>query len=66
MKTDWADDPVLSQLLAGKRELREAHRKMSLPEKLRLVVELQKIHVATAGRRRQLDELETVWELDEA
>lgn len=66
MKTDWADDPVLSQLLAGKRELREARRKMSLPEKVRLIVELQKIHVATAGRRRQLDELETVWELDEA
>ena len=65
MKTDWADDPLLSKLLAGKRELREARRTMSLPEKVRQVVELQKLHVTTVKRRRPLDELETVWQIDD-
>jgi len=65
MKTDWTDDPLLSQLLAGKRELRDARRTMTLPEKVRQIVELQKIYVTTAKGRRQLGELETVWQIDD-
>ena len=65
MSTDWTDDPLLARLAAGKRALREIHRTASLPDKVRQIVELQKLHVNTAKRRRELGELETVWQLEE-
>lgn len=36
---------------------------MSLPDKVRQVIELQRIHVAVIGRRRPLKPLERVWPL---
>lgn len=36
---------------------------MSLPEKIRQVVELQKVHVTIVGRRRALKPIERVWPL---
>lgn len=38
---------------------------MSLPDKIRQVVELQKVHVTIVGRRRQLKPVERVWPLRE-
>lgn len=55
----------IDRLREGKRELRRARVAMSLPEKVRQVVELQKIHVAIVGRRRTLRPLERVWPLHE-
>ena len=58
------DPDLLARLREGKRQLRRARVAMSLPEKVRQVVELQKIHVAIVGRRRKLGPLERVWDLD--
>lgn len=59
------NDENLSELLArlreGKRELRERRRAMSLPEKVRQVVALQKIALPLIARRPW----ERVWPLDE-
>lgn len=57
------DNSALSQLRAGKENLRESRRAMSLPEKVRQVVELQKIEVQMIGRRRPLSRRERVWPL---
>jgi len=57
-------DEVLDQLRAGKRELRRKRVAMSLPEKVRQVVELQRIVLPAIQRRRPLHSWERVWELD--
>ena len=62
MKPDRVDD-TLTRLREGKNDLRKSRIEMSLPEKVRQVVELQKIAVATISRRRPLRELERVWPL---
>lgn len=54
---------VLQRLRSGKRELRHKRVAMSLEDKVRQVVELQKVHVAVVGRRRMLQPLERVWQL---
>ena len=54
---------VLQRLRNGKRELRHKRVAMSLEDKVRQVVELQKIHVSMVGRRRALQPLERVWQL---
>jgi hypothetical protein len=59
--TDESD--VISRLREGKRQLRRERVAMSLPEKIRQVVELQKVHVTIVGRRRALSPLERVWPL---
>lgn len=56
-------DDTLNRLRGGKRQLRDARTGMSLPEKVRQVVELQKISVTTIKRRRALREIERVWPL---
>jgi hypothetical protein len=62
MKADRVDD-TLTRLREGKKDLRNSRIEMSLPEKVRQVVELQKIAVTTISRRRPLRELERVWPL---
>ena len=54
---------VLTRLREGKRQLRRERVALSLPEKIRQVVELQKVHVTIVGRRRALNPLERVWPL---
>lgn len=54
---------AIQKLRDGKRALRRERIAMSLEEKVRQVVELQKIHVAVVGRRRKLRPLERVWQL---
>lgn len=58
------ESDILETLRSGKRELRRERIAMSLPEKVRQVVELQKIHVAIIGQRRALSPIERVWELE--
>lgn len=58
-------DDVLEKLRAGKRELRRKRVAMSLPEKVRQVIELQKIVLPAIRRRRPLRSWERVWPLDE-
>jgi hypothetical protein len=47
----------------GKQALRAARRALSLPEKVRQVVELQKIAVKIAKSRGKLKPRERVWDL---
>lgn len=54
---------TIQKLRDGKTVLRRERVAMSLPEKVRQVVELQKIHVAVVGRRRTLQPHEKVWDL---
>jgi hypothetical protein len=58
-------DEVLTKLRAGKRELRAERRAMSLPDKVRQVVQLQHIALSAIRRRRQPGELEYVWPLQD-
>ena len=52
---------ILERLREGKRALHRERIEMSLPEKVRQVVELQKIYVEIVGQRRPLLERERVW-----
>lgn len=54
---------VVEKLRAGKRELRRRRVAMSLPDKVRQVVELQKITLPLIRRRRALHPWESVWPL---
>lgn len=56
-------DDTIEKLRRGKRELHRKRVTMSLEDKVRQVVELQKVHVAVIGRRRTLKPLERVWQL---
>lgn len=62
MKTTQIPD-TLQALRDGKREFRRRRLAMSLEDKVRQVVELQKIHVTVVGQRRALQPLERVWPL---
>ena len=57
--------PVIDRLREGKRQLRRARIAMTLPEKIRQVVELQRVHVTIVGKRRKLKPVERVWPLRE-
>ncbi|HEX7191451.1 MAG TPA: hypothetical protein VF381_07745 [Thermoanaerobaculia bacterium] len=54
---------IIRRLRDGKRQLRRERVAMSLPEKIREVVKLQRVHVTIVGRRRSLKPLERVWPL---
>jgi hypothetical protein len=54
-------EDLLSRLRRGKDELRRARRNMSLPEKVKQVVE--KITLPAIRRRRALNDWECVWPL---
>ena len=49
----------------GKEELHAAHRALSLPDKVYLVIELQGIALPLIARRRPLRYYERQWPLDE-
>jgi len=62
MKTTPIPDAIQT-LRTGKRELHAKRVAMSIEDKVRQVVELQKVHVSVIGRRRSLKPLERVWQL---
>lgn len=59
-----ATENTLDRLREGKRKLRQSRREMSLPEKVKQVIALQRIEVEMIRRRRPLSERERVWPLD--
>lgn len=61
--TSRVPDDTIEKLRLGKRKLHGERVTMSLEDKVRQVVELQKIHVSVIGRRRALKPLERVWQL---
>jgi hypothetical protein len=52
------------RLREGKRALRASRRGLPLPEKVRQVVELQKVAVEIAKGRKTITGRERVWKLD--
>ena len=56
---------LLARLRAGKRELHAAHRALSAPEKVRMVIELQRFTLPIIARRRALTEIERAWPMDD-
>lgn len=63
MKTAHVSEEVLAKLRSGKRELRAERRTMTLPDKVRQVVQLQRVTLSAIKRRRKPGELEYVWPL---
>jgi hypothetical protein len=59
-----ATENTLDRLRERKRKLRQSRREMSLPEKVKQVIALQRIEVEMIRRRRPLSERERVWPLD--
>ena len=55
---------LLAALRRGKEELHAAHRALSLPEKVRMVIELQGIALPLIARRQTLTYYERQWPLD--
>jgi len=62
MRPSYASEK-LQRLRGGKEQLRERRLAMSLPEKVRQVVELQKVVLPMIRRRRPLRAWESVWKL---
>lgn len=56
-------ETLIEQLRQGKRQLRAERRALTLPEKVRQVVQLQEIAVKAAKARRTLTARERVWKL---
>ena len=57
-------DELLQKLWSGKAALHARHANLPLQEKVRLVVELQRIVLPLLGRQRPLRWGEQVWEID--
>ena len=57
-------DQLLEQLWNGKAALHCRHASLPLSEKVRLVIELQRIVLPLIARQRPLRPWEKVWEID--
>jgi hypothetical protein len=55
---------LLERLYQGKAALHRRHRALPLPEKVRLVMELQRIVLPLIARRRALRSWERPWEIE--
>jgi len=55
---------LLERLYQGKAALHRRHRALPLPEKVRLVMELQRIVLPLIARQRRLRSWERPWELE--
>jgi len=54
----------VAKVRAGKSELRRDRERLPLPEKVRLVIELQRIVYPLLARRRALEAWERPWEVE--
>jgi len=54
----------VAKLRAGKSELRRDRERLPLPEKVRLVIELQRVVYPLIARRRTLEAWERPWEVE--
>jgi len=57
-------DALLEKLREGKSALHRRHSELALPEKVRLVMELQRIVLPLIARRRPLRSWERPWEIE--
>jgi len=57
-------DALLQQLREGKAALHRRHSNLALPEKVRLVMELQRIVLPLIARHRPLRSWERPWEIE--
>lgn len=64
MRTRDALPDAIRKLREGKKTLRRARRTMTLPEKVRQVVQLQAIHLKAILHRRQPTARERVWQIN--
>jgi hypothetical protein len=55
---------LLERLRQGKAELHKQHANLSLPEKVRLVMELQRAVLPLIARQRALRSWEQPWEIE--
>ena len=55
---------LLEQLRAGKRDLHAAQRELSLPEKVRQLLALQKIDYEIRSARGELQPWQRPWEIE--
>jgi len=55
---------LLERLRAGKAALREQRRALPLPEKVRQMLELQRIHFTIVSRRRSMRSWEQPWDVE--
>jgi len=55
---------LLESLYAGKRELHEAHRALPLREKVRHILELQKIDYELRKQRGDLEPWQKPWDIE--
>ena len=55
---------VLERLRTGKATLHDRHASLPLPEKVRLVMELQRIVLPLIARQRPLRSWERPWEIE--
>ncbi len=63
MSSRETPEQLMERLRRGKEELRAERRALPLPEKVRIVVELQRIALPLIARRRALRPHERVWDL---
>ena len=59
-----SESHIHEDLRTGKQKLRKQRRELSLPEKVELVVQLQRIVLPQIQRHRTLKPWERVWDLD--
>jgi len=57
-------DDLLQRLWEGKAALHQRHSTLPLPEKVRLVIELQRIVAPMIARQRPLRPWERPWEIE--
>ena len=60
----WPANALLKQLWEGKAALHQRHSSLTLPEKVRLVMELQRIVLPLIARRRLLRSWERAWQIE--
>ena len=56
---------LLARLREGKLALHAAQRALTAPEKVRMVIELQRFTLPIIAKRRALSEIERPWPMDE-
>jgi len=55
---------LLDRLREGKSELRRSREQLSVPEKIRQILELQRLHFPLLSKQRTLEPWERPWELE--
>ena len=60
----WPSEELVQRLRQGKVEMHARHASLPLPEKVRLVMELQRMLLPLIARQRPLRSWERPWEID--